>query len=62
MLAVRLQRVGIEEPVSCQVYARKGTVIERLLKNVKILPLTVQREEPVIEEDVSDRGTGLAVC
>jgi len=53
MLAVRLQRIGIEKPVSGQVDSRKGTVIECLFKNVKILPFTVKREEPVIEEYVA---------
>ena len=61
VLAHRLQGVGIEETVALQRDTRNQAVVERALQHVVVLRLAVEQEQPVVDVDIADGGTRLAV-
>ena len=61
MLAHRLQRIGIEECVALEGDAAKEAVIERALQYVVIFGIAMEQEQAVVDIDIADGSTGLAV-
>ena len=62
MLAVALQRVGIEEPASVQTHAAYNSVVEGALQHIHVLGIAVQQEQTVVGIDIGNGGAGLAVA
>ena len=61
MLAHRLQRVGVEEAISFERDAADETVIQGTLQHVVVFRFAMQQEEAVVDVDVANGGTRLAV-
>jgi hypothetical protein len=61
VLAVRLERVGIEEGVSLERNAGDQSVVERALHHVDVLAIAMEQELAMIPVVHSNRGAGLVV-
>ena len=61
MLTDGLERIGIEERTTIERHARDQTVVERAFEHIVILRLTMEQEETIVDIDVADGRTGLAI-